>query len=210
MSVTRVTVAPGHWLAPGPAAAMLAALAAGMPLDITDAGRTRAEQAQLYDEKGPTGAEHPDSPKAFHVKGEAADLGPYATAWMLKHPEYGYRRTIKAEWWHWQFFAALATYEEDDMQLTDTLGVNPADYSKPETVGGQIKIASRYSFDTDVRTRRMEAQLGVLAAAVETLARAVTNDDDADTADILAAVRDGVAQALASIETTVTIQTEEN
>lgn len=93
------------WLADAAAASYAAMLAAGMPAGgITSAGRSYAEQAALYAEKGPSLAAKPGT--SNHEKGLALDISTSssAQAWLLDHgAENGWTRPLDYEPWHWEY-----------------------------------------------------------------------------------------------------------
>lgn len=139
MAVTRVTVAPGYWLAPAPAASYARARTDGMPEGITSAGRTWAEQEALWVKQGAQGlAAPPGSPTALHQKGIALDLPPEAEAWMRANgAAYGWSFPIPREHWHCVYDEASDTHlhpptpatptqEEDDMATTAYITQYPA------------------------------------------------------------------------------------
>lgn len=125
------TIAPGEWLADGPAADYLAALDAGCPNGcVTDAGRTHDEQEALFlarytpratglgrygDARWYRGTRYvrtssegsvaiPDSPQARHQTGQSLDLREPARSWMTEHgPSFGWiAGIVAAEKWHFE------------------------------------------------------------------------------------------------------------
>lgn len=115
MTLTRVPVAPGRWLAPAPAASYLRMRAAGCPAGITSAGRTTAEQRELYEDwLAGRGAFALPPGTSRHESGHALDLPRAASAWMEHHGgAHGWRRTNPNEWWHWEHFATHDTHRDD-------------------------------------------------------------------------------------------------
>lgn len=116
-------IAPGHWLADHAAASYQRARTAGAPAGITDAGRTEAEQARLYQLQGHLGlAARPNSPQAVHQQGIALDLpagGP--REWFVAYGrEHGWYRPFPTkEPWH--FVYSLIT----DQHLTQSVTPTP-------------------------------------------------------------------------------------
>lgn len=105
--VTLVPIAPGHSLAPAPAASYARMLAAGCPLGITSSWRSPETQRYLYDGwmrrlPGFAFALPPGSSK--HEIGYALDLKAAAASWVRAHPEHGWRFTNPNEWWHVDYF----------------------------------------------------------------------------------------------------------
>lgn len=127
-----VYVAPGHWLREDAAASYQRARAVGAPGGITDAGRSEAEQAELWRKQGHLGlASRPGSPQALHQHGIALDLpagGP--REWFVKHGrEYGWTRPFPTvEPWHFVYALAL------DQHATDAAAPAPiTPVPRPET-----------------------------------------------------------------------------
>lgn len=103
-----VTIAPGHQLAPAPAASALRMFAAGCPASITSSYRSSARQAELralYLAGKGAFALPPGS--SLHERGEAVDWKRDAAEWVRDHPEYGWRFTNPDEWWHTDYILAL-------------------------------------------------------------------------------------------------------
>lgn len=114
----------GHWLRRGAAASYLRMLAAGMPAGgIASAGRTRAEQAALYEAyRNGTGnlAARPGTSR--HETGQALDItrGTDAHTWAVRGGVrlqarrgehitanlFGWFRTVTSEAWHFQYIAS--------------------------------------------------------------------------------------------------------
>lgn len=106
-----VQIAPGHYLAPAPAASYARARAAGMPAGITSSYRDPVRQAAMraeYDvELAAYRAGRGDKPTfvakvedSEHVTGNALDLPLAPRLWMREHPEHGFVFTDKSEAWH--------------------------------------------------------------------------------------------------------------
>lgn len=98
----------GRWLDDRAAGSYLAAAEAGCPAGITSAGRTYAEQAELralYEAGKGAYAMRPGT--SAHERGLAVDLPVGPRAWMLAHPDYGWRRTNPREAWHFEYFVVL-------------------------------------------------------------------------------------------------------
>lgn len=113
---TLVTIAPGHQLAPGPAAAYLRARAAGCPAGITSSYRDPAEQQRLRTLylAGQYAAYVAPVERSEHVTGYALDLPAAPRAWMRDHPEFGFQFTDPTEAWHVAYRASR------DQHLTTT------------------------------------------------------------------------------------------
>ena len=114
----------GHWLIAPAAASYARMLAAGMPTGgVASAGRTHAEQTALWDAyKAGTGnlAAYPGT--SLHESGLALDLtrGTPAQLWAahdgdpyhvasgehIRANDYGWRRTVPSEAWHFSYDAA--------------------------------------------------------------------------------------------------------
>lgn len=124
-----VLVAPGHHLAPAPAASYARQRAEGCPAGITSAWRSSDEQAALRakylaDPVNNAFAQPPG--KSRHEAGYALDLQAAAAAWVRAHPEHGWRFTDPNEWWHAEYFAAL------DQRLTSLTPLTPITPPKEE------------------------------------------------------------------------------
>lgn len=125
-----VTIAPGHWLEPAAAASYVRARAAGMPAGITDAGRTREEQAALYARylRGELTATAAKPGESRHEAGRALDLPERPAAWLAAHPDHGWRRTIAREPWHFEYLEQLDRHrdepEDDDMRMIQRNNAN--------------------------------------------------------------------------------------
>lgn len=144
MSTTLVTIAPGHQLAPGPAASYARALAAGCPAGITSSYRDPALQARMRatylaararGEKVAFVAAVEDSE---HVTGYALDLPPDPRAWFREHPEYGFVFTDPTEAWHVAYRAAR------DQHLTDPVNTPAPPAAATATSGGEPVFVYRY------------------------------------------------------------------
>jgi len=122
------TIAPGHWLAPAPAASYARMIRDGCPPGITSAGRTTAEQRSIFLARyrpqatgsgpygdvvtwqgvryvrvsGPSPASPPGSVWSLHERGDAIDVPEPARAWIRTHgAPYGWvRDTVPGEPWH--------------------------------------------------------------------------------------------------------------
>lgn len=134
MTPALVTIAPGHFLAPAPAASYARMRAAGCPAGVTSSWRSPVLQAYLYDGwvrrlPGFNYALPPGS--SWHETGHALDLHQAAAQWVRAHPEHGWRFTNRSEWWHVDYFAGLDRHRdttpsptpeptpEDDMALSE-------------------------------------------------------------------------------------------
>lgn len=140
---TAVVDAAGHQLRADAAASYLRMLAAGMPAGGVDVFvRTMAQQQALYDAyragRGPIAAK--PSPTAPHIDGRAMDLqttrgGVYtpsaAHRWLtaggdgsakpkagekLRAHDYGWRRTVPSERWHFEYDRARDTKRAADLK----------------------------------------------------------------------------------------------
>lgn len=118
------------WLNPGPAASIARIdRVLGHPLQITEAGRSWAQQKahwDTYQRRGHPIALHPDGPPkgngpSVHQKGAAVDTdeGKRIVRFMEDH---GWRRTVyrwvKGVWtliedWHWEYFERLDNHRFD-------------------------------------------------------------------------------------------------
>jgi hypothetical protein len=105
--MNQTTIAKGHWLAAAPAASYKRMRAARCPAGITDAGRTNAEQWDLW-RRFKAGllkatAAYPGTSK--HEKGNALDLPEPARAWVRKHgDDYGWiKDRVRNEPWHFEY-----------------------------------------------------------------------------------------------------------
>lgn len=100
-----VPIAAGHWLDPAAAASYERMRAAGMPAGgINDAGRTRQEQAVLFERLGWPAAMPPG--KSRHETGRALDIATASSAWawINEHGRaHGWRRTVSFEPWHFEY-----------------------------------------------------------------------------------------------------------
>jgi hypothetical protein len=103
----KTTIAKGHWLAAAPAASYKRMRAAGCPAGITDAGRTYAEQAELYRRylAGQLVATAARPGTSKHEKGNALDLPEPARAWVREHgAAYGWiKDRVSREKWHMEY-----------------------------------------------------------------------------------------------------------
>lgn len=116
-----VTIAPGHQLAPLPAASALRMFAAGCPRVITSSWRSSAHQAELralY--LAGRGAFALPPGKSLHERGYAVDWKQAAATWVRAHPEHGWRFTNPDEWWHAEYVMAL------DRHAGETVPPRPA------------------------------------------------------------------------------------
>lgn len=108
MKTTTINAA-GDWLEAGAAASYLRARAAGLPAGVTDAGRTNAEQWDVWRDylagRLKATAAYPGTSK--HEKGNALDLPEPARAWMRAHgAEYGWvKDRVANEPWHFEYDA---------------------------------------------------------------------------------------------------------
>lgn len=115
------------WLAPVSAAAYRAMVRDGMPTGcVSDAGRTYAEQAQMYADylagRLPATAARPGTSK--HERGNALDLREPARSWAREHGHrYGWiKDRVANEPWHLEHNGTTdlpAPREEENMPLTD-------------------------------------------------------------------------------------------
>ncbi len=97
-------------------------LAAGMPPGgVREGYRDYATQERYYDDPPNHLGLAAVPGTSQHGWGVALDLDPAQTAWLLAHPSHGWRRTIRAESWHWEWTPALdqhrqqTPHQEDDM-----------------------------------------------------------------------------------------------
>lgn len=117
MTLTLITIAPGHQLAPSPAASWRRMVAAGCPDAITEAWRsTETQAARRAAYLAGTGAFALPPGESRHETGEALDLKRAATTWVRDHPEYGWRFTNDDEWWHAEHFDHLDQHRTDPPQ----------------------------------------------------------------------------------------------
>lgn len=153
-----------HWLEPTAAASFERCLAAGAPNAIESAGRTWEAQQALLKRYGYPRAELPA--RSFHVKGQAIDAQAPLIAWFLAHPEHGWRRTVTAEPWHFQYFPHLDT-QEDDMPLTeqDVLAVAHAVWTTQIDRGAKVSTKQDMA-DTGTIARQILAAVQSASAPV--------------------------------------------
>lgn len=194
---TRCEIAPGHWLAPGPAASWGRMRAAGMPAGgITEAGRTRARQEYLYGEylAGRLLAYAARPGESLHETGHAIDIATSsaAQAWLIAHgAEHGWYRPLlharKPEPWHWEYSAArdrhlldgidpLTPLEDTDMdRVIAALAALQATVQNIENLvardgGGGIRADVQ---DTRALVAQTRADVGTVANEVRALARSL-------------------------------------
>lgn len=113
---TLVTIAPGHQLAPAPAASYARMCTAyGGTIPVTSAWRSTAEQEALRAAyMAGTAPFALPAGTSVHELGAALDVGKAARLWMSLHAaDHGWVRTNPAEWWHYEYRAAR------DQHLTD-------------------------------------------------------------------------------------------
>lgn len=106
------------WL-DGPAALAYERMkAAGMPCDcLSDAGRTNAEQAELYAAylRGELSATAARPGESLHEVGDAIDIAEPARSWVRERQEYGFvKDTVANEPWHMVYGADSDEHKEDD------------------------------------------------------------------------------------------------
>lgn len=122
MSLKQTTISGKHWLDKGPAESYLRMIADGLPVVITSAGRTFAEQKRLYDRwkagifKTTGAVSPPGSVWSRHEVGNAVDVPEPARAWMHKHgAKYGWinpswaKKKATYEPWHFEYDASKDT-----------------------------------------------------------------------------------------------------
>ena len=120
--VTKILAA--HWLADEAAASWLRMVAAGMPNQVTSAGRTRAEQQATYDRwkagklPGTPTVAKPGTSR--HETGRAIDAPEPTRAWLHRTgAEYGWtnpawaKRPASLEPWHFEYDPAQDQHRDD-------------------------------------------------------------------------------------------------
>lgn len=118
-----VTIAPGHQLAPAPAASYARMLAQGCPPGITDSTRPPALQQAYYDHQGqpgwpgkadtPARSKHVPHPDAADEGARALDLPPAPEAWARAHPDHGWHFPIPSERWHAEYVIWADNHRND-------------------------------------------------------------------------------------------------
>jgi hypothetical protein len=124
--INRRTGEPG-WLNADAAAAYERMKRDGMPGDsLSDAGRTYAEQKELYEAylRGELEATAARPGESLHEVGDAIDIKDPARSWVRARPEYGFvKDTVANEPWHMVYRAStdqhLDDQEDDDMGNLD-------------------------------------------------------------------------------------------
>ena len=160
-------IGSGFTLRPDAAASYLRARAAGAPVGITTAYRTKAEQKRLLDLYGYPRAEYPG--RSQHGEGVALDLPEPPRSWFAAHGKgYGWVRTVMpSEPWHFEYQPARDTSDpapipEDDMptlqEINDVVRVAVADEV--------AKVMRGNEFDLEVTTLPQAIAAAVLAAQI--------------------------------------------
>lgn len=144
----QVTIAPGHWLAPDPAASYARMIRDGCPPGITSAGRTHDEQKRIFLSRytpqatgtgrygdvqwwngvryvrtsGPSSASAPGSARSLHERGDAIDVPEPARTWIRTHgAAYGWiHDTVPGEPWHMVYQPDRDTHPGSLVALPDT------------------------------------------------------------------------------------------
>lgn len=119
----------GHagWLDEPAARAYERMKAHGMPGGcLSDAGRTNAEQAELYAAflRGELSATAARPGESLHEVGNAIDVAEPARAWVRARPEYGFvKDTVANEPWHMVYGPDADQHrdEEEEMAVTEEL-----------------------------------------------------------------------------------------
>jgi hypothetical protein len=173
-----------HWLEPVAAASFERCLAAGAPNAIESAGRTWEAQQALLKRYGYPRAELPA--RSFHVKGQAIDAQAPLIAWFVAHPEHGWRRTVTAEPWHFQYFPHLDTQEDDMAFSADQLQQIAANGVAQALMGPQSQaLIRKIVWDETMVLRGPDVSVKQDLANTGTMAR-----------DILAAVQSASAPVI--------------
>lgn len=122
-----VDIAPGHELAPDPAASALRMFHAGCPASITSSFRSRARQHELHARfLAGQGAFALPPGHSLHERGQAVDWQRPAATWIRAHPECGWRFTNPDEWWHTDYVPALDRTVGDPVPAALALAPAPA------------------------------------------------------------------------------------
>lgn len=116
-----------EWLDSAAAASLERVFRSGAVGKVTDAGRTYAEQLELYNKLGPKLAAKPNSVAAKHQKGMAIDVDAALAGWLSKWGEpFGWYNTVPGEWWHFEYKPALDMYinglptlQKEEVRLDD-------------------------------------------------------------------------------------------
>lgn len=222
MTVTQVpigTKTSGRtaWLAPGAAASFLRALADGAPAGgITDAGRTNADQREIY-ETWLRELSLPLSRRQFkgyaarpgtslHESGLCLDLAGDTLAWFRQHGEhYGWiKDTVAREKWHLLYVAdrdaakTITDIKQTEawQMIKDLLGKDPAEDITLE-VGVQriLSLARRI----DGASRKTAGQVIAVQAQLDALAGAIARPAGVDLKAVQAAARKGADDAVRAV-----------
>jgi hypothetical protein len=172
--MTIVAIGGGHSLEAGAAAsfARILAIRPGVLAKVNSAYRSNTEQAALrklwetYQAGGPWAAYAMLPGTSKHNTGTALDID--SSPWNPEHQwmvdngrPHGWRRTVKAEPWHFEYFQPEDTHQEDDM-------ATPA-----ELWGYKNPAAGSSSPDALQRLANAEAAAKANGAKIDALTRAV-------------------------------------
>lgn len=171
----------------------------GHPLQITEAGRTWAQQNahwQTYLRDGSPIALSPDAP-SIHQLGNAIDTDERNVPVLNDHGWFQtvYRNGVLVEPWHFEYDKTRDNHEGDDM-FTDN---DRALLKRVDAANRNGKKGSHTDGTNTARLKRVEAKLAAQDAAIEALAAA----SGADPKAILKAVQDGVSKALDGLTLTI-------
>lgn len=186
------TIAPGDSLESGAAASFerMASIRPGLRARINSAYRTPEHQDALRAKYLANPNKYPfalPASKSLHCKGLALDIDSDPAnadhAWLVANgAQYGWRRTNKAEPWHFEYDASTDTRKDDDM-------ATPAEvwgYKNPASKGGTEDV---YLHVRSARWAAEDAAAGVKALAASIKAPApATVDLDALAAKVAALV----------------------
>lgn len=189
----------GQWLRSGAAKSYLRMLAAGMPaggISGMGAGRTRADQAALYDaylHHGGNLAAQPGT--SAHETGRALDLntGQPPQRWAakggtykhtrsgehLRANEFGWFRTVPSEPWHFQYFPKRDRYRIRPFPLPAGWYFGPElPLSRKRSVSGKYRYGKRLRhWQTQARMIGLDVDItGVYDAKTEAAARQLQTD----------------------------------
>jgi len=201
------SIGSGFTLRHDAAASYLRARADGAPAGITTAYRTKVEQKRLLNLYGYPRAEYPG--RSQHGEGVALDIPEPARSWFAARGiAYGWTRTVSFEPWHFEYQPARDTHihdttQEDDVNLTDIIGTNPAT-GKPSTVSEALQIARNYAYQAWKVGLSQGAQVSNLIGAVAALAGGEAFDETKLLAGVQASAskgaRAGTTAALADVD----------
>lgn len=189
----------GQWLRSGAAKSYLRMIAAGMPeggISGMGAGRTRADQAALYDaylHHGGNLAARPGT--SAHETGKALDLntGEAAQKWASEGGNYkhvragesvqanafGWFRTVPSEPWHFQYFPAKDKYRLRPFPLPEGWFFGPElPLSRKRSVSGKYRYGIRLrQWQTQARMVGLDVDVtGIYDAKTEAAARKLQAD----------------------------------